>query len=161
MVSARFGKQHINLVNPIIDYTSFLITGGLTNARNRRFDLHLMDIEDLLFPHDRLRVNIVSTYGRILPIDEAQDGLTCELWTRKERIDAIKAVHSALSAVSMGNCHSAVSGIGGTARPAAKVTILRDLKKAHGAGGHLLDVGYSFGHFMLSTFLTDYAGIYG
>ena len=61
----------------------------------------------------------------------------------------------------MGNCHSAVSGIGGTARPATKVTILRDLKKAHGAGGHLLDVGCSFGHFMLSALLMGYTGVCG
>jgi hypothetical protein len=32
IVSACFGKQHINLVNPIIDYTSIFITGGLTKA---------------------------------------------------------------------------------------------------------------------------------
>ncbi len=35
IVSAHLGKQHINLVNPIIDYTSIFITGGLTNARKR------------------------------------------------------------------------------------------------------------------------------
>jgi hypothetical protein len=39
-VSAHFGKQNINLVIPIIDYISFFITGGLTNARKRLFDLH-------------------------------------------------------------------------------------------------------------------------
>jgi hypothetical protein len=50
IVSAHFGKQHINLVNPIIDFTSFYITSGLTNARKRRFDLHLMNTEDQLFP---------------------------------------------------------------------------------------------------------------
>ncbi len=60
MVSARFGKQHIDLVNPMIEYTSFFITGGLTNARNRRFYLHLMNSEDQLFLHNRLRA-IVST----------------------------------------------------------------------------------------------------
>jgi hypothetical protein len=32
IVSAHFGKQHINLVIPIIDFVSFYITGGLTNA---------------------------------------------------------------------------------------------------------------------------------
>jgi hypothetical protein len=37
IVSARFGKQHINLVNPIIDFTSFFIACALTNARNRHF----------------------------------------------------------------------------------------------------------------------------
>jgi hypothetical protein len=49
------------LVNPIIDYASFFITGGLTNARNRRFDLHLMNTEDQLFPHNGLRANLFST----------------------------------------------------------------------------------------------------
>jgi hypothetical protein len=65
IVSAHFGKQHINLVNPIIDFISFFITGGLTNARKRRFDLHLMNTEDQqqhqLFPHNGLRANIFST----------------------------------------------------------------------------------------------------
>jgi hypothetical protein len=60
-VPAHFGKQHINLVSPIIDFTSFFITGGLTNARKRRFDLHLMNTEDRLFPHNGLRPNIFST----------------------------------------------------------------------------------------------------
>jgi hypothetical protein len=60
MVSARFVKQHIDLVNPIIDYTSFFITGGLTSARYRRFDLHLMKTEDQLFPHYGLRANYFS-----------------------------------------------------------------------------------------------------
>jgi hypothetical protein len=60
-VSAHFGKQHINLVIPIIDFVSFFITGVLTNARKRRFDLHLMNTEDHLFPHNGLRANIFST----------------------------------------------------------------------------------------------------
>jgi hypothetical protein len=60
-VSAHFGKQHINLVIPIINYISFFITGGLTNARKRLFDLHLMNTEDHLFPHNGLRANIFST----------------------------------------------------------------------------------------------------
>jgi hypothetical protein len=59
-VSAHFGKQHINLVIPIIDFVSFLITGGLKNARKRRFDLHLMNTEDQLFSHNGLRANIFS-----------------------------------------------------------------------------------------------------
>jgi hypothetical protein len=33
IVSARFGKQHFNLVNPKIDCSSFCITGGLSNAQ--------------------------------------------------------------------------------------------------------------------------------
>jgi hypothetical protein len=37
------------------------ITGGLTNARKRRFDLHLMNTEDQLFQHNGLRANIFST----------------------------------------------------------------------------------------------------
>jgi hypothetical protein len=61
VVSTLFGKQHINSVNPIIDYTLFFITGGLTNARKRRFNLHLMNTEDQLFPHNGLRANIFST----------------------------------------------------------------------------------------------------
>jgi hypothetical protein len=61
IVSAHFGKQHINLVIPIIDYISFFITGGLTNARKRLFDLHPMNTEDHFFPHNGLRANIVST----------------------------------------------------------------------------------------------------
>ena len=61
IVSAHFGKQHINLVIPIIDFVSFFITGGLTNARERLFDLHLMNTEDHLFPHNGLRANIFST----------------------------------------------------------------------------------------------------
>jgi len=60
-VSAHFGKQHINLVIPIIDFVSFFITGGLTIARKRLFDLHLMNTEDHLFPHNGLRANIFST----------------------------------------------------------------------------------------------------
>jgi hypothetical protein len=52
IVSARFGKQHINLVIPIIDFTSFFITGGLTNARKRLFNLHLMNTEDHRFLHN-------------------------------------------------------------------------------------------------------------
>jgi hypothetical protein len=61
VVSARFGKQHINLVNPIFYYTSLFISGGMTNVQNRRFDLHLMNTEDQLFLQNRLRANIVST----------------------------------------------------------------------------------------------------
>jgi hypothetical protein len=60
-VSAHFGKQHINLVIPIIDFVSFFITGVLTNARKRLFGLHLMNTEDHLFPHNGLRANIFST----------------------------------------------------------------------------------------------------
>jgi hypothetical protein len=54
VVSAHFGTQHINLVIPIIDFVSFFITGGLTNARERLFDLHLINTEDHLFPHNGL-----------------------------------------------------------------------------------------------------------
>jgi hypothetical protein len=61
----------------------------------------------------------------------------------------------------MGNCHSAVAGIGGTARAATKVAILRDLKKAHGVGGTLFDVGCSFGHFMLAALQMGYKGACG
>jgi hypothetical protein len=39
------------------------MTGGLTNARKRRFNLLLMNTEDHLFPHDGLRANI------FLPLD--------------------------------------------------------------------------------------------
>ncbi len=35
--------------------------GGLTNARKRLFDLHLMNTEDHLFPHKGLRANIFSS----------------------------------------------------------------------------------------------------
>jgi hypothetical protein len=55
-VSAHFGKQHMNLVIPIIDFISLYITGGLTNARKRHLDLHLMNTEDHLFPHNGLRL---------------------------------------------------------------------------------------------------------
>jgi hypothetical protein len=54
IVFVCFGKQHVNLVNPIIDYTSLFISGGLTNARKRRFDRSLMNTEDQMFPHNRL-----------------------------------------------------------------------------------------------------------
>ena len=37
------------------------INGGLTNARKRLFNLHLMNTEDHLFPHNGLRANIFST----------------------------------------------------------------------------------------------------
>jgi hypothetical protein len=65
IVSAHFGKQHINLVIPIIDFVSFFITGELTNARKRCFNLHLLntDSRDQLFPHNGLRANIFSTLG--------------------------------------------------------------------------------------------------
>jgi hypothetical protein len=46
VVSAHFGKQQINLVNPIIDFTSLFITGGPTNARKRLFEFHLMNTKD-------------------------------------------------------------------------------------------------------------------
>ena len=42
-------------------FVSFFITGGLTNARKRLFDLHLMNTEDHLFPHNGLSANIFST----------------------------------------------------------------------------------------------------
>ena len=61
----------------------------------------------------------------------------------------------------MGNCHSAVAGIGGTARAATKVVILLDLKKTHGVGGTLFDVGCSFGHFMLAALQMGYKGACG
>jgi hypothetical protein len=57
-VSAHFGKQYIN---PIIDFVSFFITGGLTNAHKKLFNLHLMNTEDHLFQHNGLRANIFST----------------------------------------------------------------------------------------------------
>jgi hypothetical protein len=58
---SSFGKQHINLVNPILEYISFFITGGLTSAWKRRFNLHLMNTEDQLFSHSSLSANIFST----------------------------------------------------------------------------------------------------
>jgi hypothetical protein len=58
IVSAHFGKQHINFVIPIIDFVPFFTTGGLTNARKRLFNLHLMNTEDHLFPHNGLTANI-------------------------------------------------------------------------------------------------------
>jgi hypothetical protein len=61
----------------------------------------------------------------------------------------------------MGNCHSAVAGIGGTARAATKVAILRDLKKAHGVGGTLFDFGCSYGQFMLAALQMGYDGACG
>jgi hypothetical protein len=68
MVSARFGKQHINLVNPIMDFTSFSIACGVTNARNRHFDLHLMNTEDQLFPNNGLGA---KTYQPWMPARHA------------------------------------------------------------------------------------------
>ncbi len=62
----------------------------------------------------------------------------------------------------MGNCHSqAVAGIGGTAPAATKVVILRDLKKAHGMGGTLFDVGCGFGHFIFAALQMGYEGACG
>jgi hypothetical protein len=61
IVSVHFGKQHINLGIPIINFVSFFITGELTNARKRLFNLHLMDTEDHLFLLNGLRANIFST----------------------------------------------------------------------------------------------------
>jgi hypothetical protein len=49
------------LVIPIIDFVSFSITGGLTDARKRLFDLYLMKTEDHLFPHNGSRANFFST----------------------------------------------------------------------------------------------------
>jgi hypothetical protein len=62
-VSARFGKKHIGLVNPIIGYTSIFITGGLTThgARKRNFHIRHRNTEDQLLPHNRLSANIFST----------------------------------------------------------------------------------------------------
>ena len=111
--------------------------------------------------HDAIIQHKTDPCCRVLSIEDAQAGLTCGLWTRRERLDAVKTVHSALNAVSMGNCHSAVSGIGGTARAATKVAILLALQTAHGVGGTLLDVGCSFGHFMLAALLMGYAGVCG
>jgi hypothetical protein len=53
----QFGNSN----HSIIDFVSFYITGGLTNARKRLFNLHLMNTEDHLFPHNGLRANIFST----------------------------------------------------------------------------------------------------
>ena len=61
----------------------------------------------------------------------------------------------------MGNSHSAVAGIGGTARASTKIAILRALKKAHGEGGTVFDVGCSFGQFMLAALLLGYKGACG
>jgi hypothetical protein len=65
IVSAHFGKQHINLVIPIIDFVSFFITGRLTNARKRLFDLNHMHTEDHIFPHKGLSANIFSTLDAV------------------------------------------------------------------------------------------------
>ena len=54
-----------------------------------------------------------------------------------------------------------MAGIGGTARAATKVAILRDLKKAHGVGGTVFDVGCSFGHLMLAALQMGYEGACG
>ncbi len=108
-----------------------------------------------------IRQKTESCSRRILSIEDAQEGLAIGLWTKKERIDAVEAVHSALTAITMGNCHSAVAGTGGTARAATKVAILCDLKKAHGVGGTLFDVGCSFGHFMLAALQMGYKGACG
>ncbi len=61
IVSAHFGKHHMDVVIPIIDFVSFFITGGLTHARERLFDLHLMNTEDHIFLHNGLRANFFST----------------------------------------------------------------------------------------------------
>jgi hypothetical protein len=48
-MSARLGKQHIDLVNPIIDFTSVFITGGLTtvtSAWKRNFGHKLVNTKD-------------------------------------------------------------------------------------------------------------------
>jgi hypothetical protein len=60
-VSAHLGKQHINLVNPIIIYTSLFITGALTNDRKRNFKLQHRNTEDQLFQHNSLSAIIFST----------------------------------------------------------------------------------------------------
>ncbi len=60
-VSAHFGKQHMNFVILIIDFVSIFTTGGLTNARKRLFNLHLMNTEEHLFQHNGGRANIFST----------------------------------------------------------------------------------------------------
>jgi hypothetical protein len=44
-----------------MDFISFFIAGLLTKTRKRLFDLHLMNTEDHLFPHNCLRANIFST----------------------------------------------------------------------------------------------------
>jgi hypothetical protein len=61
VVSACLGNQQINLVDPIIVYTSLFITGGLTSAGKRRLDLHHRNTEDQLFPHNSLSANMFST----------------------------------------------------------------------------------------------------
>jgi hypothetical protein len=60
-VSARSGKQQMDLVNPIIVYTTLFITGGQNTARKRIFDLHHRNTEDQLFPHNSLCAIIFST----------------------------------------------------------------------------------------------------
>jgi len=78
-----------------------------------------------------------------------------------ERVAAVEAAHTALNAVTLGNSHSAVAGIGGTARASTKIAILRALKKAHGEGGTVFDVGCGFGQFMLAALLLGYKGACG
>jgi ubiquinone/menaquinone biosynthesis C-methylase UbiE len=62
----------------------------------------------------------------------------------------------------MRNHHSAVEGVGGTARPGTKVKIIRALLAADkGEGGNLLDVGCGFGHMMLAAVTTGFDGACG
>jgi hypothetical protein len=83
------------------------------------------------------------------------------LFTEEEQYHAVVEVHSTLDKLTLGNCHSAVTGTGGTARATTKVAILRALIQSHGEGGTLFDVGCGFGHFMLSALKTGYSGACG
>ena len=86
------------------------------------------------------------------------------LFTEEEQYNAVVEVHSTLDKLTLGNCHSAVAGTGGTARANTKVAIMRALKKSQGKGaqgGTLFDVGCGFGHFMLAALKTGFSGACG
>jgi hypothetical protein len=79
-------------------------------------------------------------------------------WKAEVQIYAVEQVHAIFNAVTLGNCHSAVTGAGGTVRPTCLVEILRALMETHEQPDTLLDIGCAFGHIILAEVTTGFAG---
>ena len=82
-------------------------------------------------------------------------------WMAELQTFAVEQVHAIFNAVTLNNCHSAVTGTGGTIRPKCLVEILRALMETHEKPDSLLDVGCAFGHIILAALLVGFAGSCG